>query len=121
MRDFLLHAISLTFTGFLAVCEGTTKQNPQVQSFEVNLLDGVPRMLDLIKNTRLPEKPEYPGVGGSFGLDLDILKTLKDEWVNDYSWEKDQSYMNRYKSQHPGCPISNGVIASSISTPQSKA
>jgi hypothetical protein len=119
MRDFFFHALLLTSTGGFAACEGTAKQNPQVQSLKVNLSEGVPRMLDLIKNTRLPTFPEYPGVGGSFGLDLNILKTLKDEWIHDYDWEKDQSYMNRYQCQHGYCFIPDKDVASTTSLPRS--
>jgi hypothetical protein len=119
MRDFFFHALFLTSTSGFAACEGTAKQNPQVQSFKIDLSEGVPRMLDLIKNTRLPNFPEYSGVGGSFGLNLDILKTLKDEWIHDYDWEKDQSYMNRYQCQHSCCSIPNKDVASTTSLPRS--
>jgi hypothetical protein len=97
MRVLFFNAVFLGFISFIAVCEGIPRQSPQVQSFEVDLSKRVPRMLDLIKNTRLPDKPEYPSVGGSYGLDLDVLKTLKNQWIHNYDWQKDQSYMNRYK------------------------
>jgi hypothetical protein len=97
MRDLFFSAVFLSLMSMPAACEASTNPNPRVQSFEVDLSERVPRMLDLIKSTRLPDEPQYPGLGGSFGIDLDVLKTLKDEWINDYSWEKDQSYMNRYK------------------------
>jgi hypothetical protein len=120
MRDLFFSAAFLSLVGMPAACKASTNPNPRVQSFEVDLSERVPRMLDLIKNTRLPDEPQYPGLGGSFGIDLDILKTLKDEWINDYSWEKDQSYMNRYKFQHCCYFISNLAVASIISLPKSK-
>jgi hypothetical protein len=66
-----------------------------VRPFKVDLSAGVPRMLDLVKNTRLPEKPEYPGVASSFGIDLGVLRSLQNEWVHQYDWDKDQSYINK--------------------------
>jgi hypothetical protein len=120
MRDLFFSAVFLSLVGLFAACEASPKPSPRVQSFKVDLSKRVPRMLDLIKNTRLPDKPEYPGVGGSFGLDLDVLKTLKNEWIQDYSWQKDQSYMNRYEFQHRRHLISNEAVASIISLPKSK-
>jgi len=55
-------------------------------------------MLELVKNTILPEQPEYPGLGSSLGIDLDVLKSLRKEWLYNYNWEADQKYMNTYVS-----------------------
>ena len=67
-----------------------------VSPFQVDLAADVPRMLDLVRNTRLPDKPEYEGLGDSFGMDLIVLKSLRDEWLYSYDWNKDQAYINRY-------------------------
>jgi hypothetical protein len=120
MRDIFYNAVFFSVIGLIALCEGSPKQSPQVQPFVVDLSKQVPRMLELIKNTRLPDKPEYPGVGGSYGLDLDVLKTLKNQWIHDYDWQTDQSYMNRYKIQHSCRLLSNKTVASTISRQESK-
>lgn len=96
MRDLSFSTLVLSSLNLIATCAGNPIQSSQVQPFVVDLSKGVPRMLNLIKNTRLPDKPEYPGVGGLYGLDLDVLKTLKNQWIHDFDWQKDQSYMNRY-------------------------
>lgn len=67
-----------------------------INPFQVDLAADVPRMLELVRNTRLPDKPEYEGLGDSFGLDLSVLKSLRDEWLSSYDWNKDQAYINRY-------------------------
>jgi hypothetical protein len=97
MRGLLFSALFLSFISLFAACKGNPLPRLRVQSFDVDLSKRLPRMLDLIKNTQLPDKPEYPGVEGSLGLDLDVLKTLKNEWIHEYNWQKDQSYMNRYE------------------------
>ena len=53
-------------------------------------------MLDIINNTRLPDQPVYPGLGSSMGIDLDVLKSLKDEWLHEFDWNKEQREMNRF-------------------------
>lgn len=57
-------------------------------------------MMELIKNTQLPEKPQYPGVEIFFGIELDVLKSLRENWLNDFDWEKEQAYLNRLVN-HP--------------------
>lgn len=65
-----------------------------VQPFKVNISAGVPAMLDLIRNTELPEEPQYPGVAATKGIDLDVVKSLRDAWLNEFSWEKEEAYLN---------------------------
>ena len=65
-----------------------------VQPFVVNLSQNVPHMLQLINDTKLPDKPEYPGVGSSFGIDLDVLKCLQSEWLSEFDWQKEQDSIN---------------------------
>lgn len=92
--------ILLSLLGLSAVSAAPVKNASfQVRPFKVDLSNEVPRMLDLIKNTRLPETPEWPGIGNSYGMDLDVLKSLQNEWLHGYSWQNDQSYINRYAVQ----------------------
>lgn len=53
-------------------------------------------MLDQIQNTRLPEWFPYSGVDSSFGIDLDVLKALRREWVTDFNWKTEQDSMNQF-------------------------
>ncbi|KAK0619597.1 Alpha/Beta hydrolase protein [Immersiella caudata] len=67
-----------------------------VTTFKVNLSDETPRMLKLIKESKLPDEPEYPGIGSTFGIDLDVLKGLKQQWLHDFDWNKQQDEINKY-------------------------
>lgn len=62
--------------------------------FHIDIASGVPRMLDQIRNTELPEQFPYSGVGASLGIGLDDLKTLRTEWMTDFNWEREQDSMN---------------------------
>ena len=80
-------------------------------------------MMELIKNAKLPEEPQYPGVEPFFGIDLEVLKSLRENWLNRFAWEKEQAYLNRlvnYSSRY-NYPLSlTFLIALSILQPRSK-
>lgn len=83
-----------------AVAPTLSDQSFNLRPFTIDLSRGVPRMMELIKNTQLPEKPQYPGVEIFFGIELDVLKSLRENWLNDFDWEKEQAYLNRLVN-HP--------------------
>ena len=66
-----------------------------LRPFSVDLSAGVPRMLDLVKNTVLPEQPEYPGLGSTAGIDLDVLKQLQREWLTTFDWSREEAALNK--------------------------
>jgi len=66
-----------------------------VEPFEVNLSDRVPRLRNLASNTLLPSKPEFPEAGSAFGIDLDFLKSLQEEWLGDFNWDQEQANLNQ--------------------------
>ncbi|WAO88679.1 EHN domain-containing protein [Fusarium falciforme] len=71
-----------------------------VRPFNIDLGDRVPRMLDLVKNTRLPAH-EDPAAKDSYnitlstGISLSTLKQLQTQWSTSFDWEKEQATMNR--------------------------
>lgn len=67
----------------------------QIEPFTVDLGEGVPRMIDLVRETRLPPKPQYPDVGDSKGIDLRCVHELREEWLNEFHWQEEQAYLNR--------------------------
>ncbi|KAJ3541266.1 hypothetical protein NM208_g4128 [Fusarium decemcellulare] len=71
-----------------------------VRPFNIDLGDRVPRMLDLVKNTRLPthESPaakDSVNITSSTGISLSTLKQLQTQWSTNFDWEKEQAAMNR--------------------------
>ena len=74
----------------------TTQREYNVQPFHIDISEGVSHMMDLISKTNLPERPEYPGVGDTAGIDLQTLKSLKAQWSQAFNWETEQAGMNQY-------------------------
>ncbi|KAF7905069.1 uncharacterized protein EAF01_005590 [Botrytis porri] len=54
------------------------------------------RMLQLVSQTHLPAFEEYPGLGDSLGIDLQVLKSLQAEWTTTFDWDAEQADLNRY-------------------------
>ncbi|KAJ4172165.1 hypothetical protein NW754_002353 [Fusarium falciforme] len=67
-----------------------------IEPFKVDLSKNVPRMLELVKNTKLPDKSAYSSLGSSAGIDLDVLKELQREWVADFDWKTEEEDINSY-------------------------
>ncbi|KAJ8126726.1 hypothetical protein O1611_g6913 [Lasiodiplodia mahajangana] len=63
------------------------------------------RMLELVEQAYLPAKEEYSGLGGSLGISLDVLKSLRNEWTTNFDWVSEQDAMNKY--QHYTTTIEN--------------
>lgn len=97
-----------------------TTESYNLRPFQINLTERVPRMLHLIRETRLPEKPEYPSLNDTAGISLDVLKSLRQQWLDDFEWDREQASMNRYDGkvvQHSTLTW----IVSIISSPMSRA
>lgn len=81
---------------WLQVFASAATCNPyNLTKFQVDLSRDVPRMKSLVRDTHLPDRPVYPGLGSSKGIDLDVLKSLRKEWISGFDWEKEQKNMNR--------------------------
>lgn len=95
MNPRLFSLMAIGFAYQLTVGATPTSTSFNLRPYTIDLSKGVPRMLDLVRDTRLPEKPQYPGVGSSMGIDLDVLKSLRKQWLEKFNWEKEQRSMNR--------------------------
>ena len=67
----------------------------RVQPYHIDLSENVPHMLDLIRNTELPDAPEYAGVADSAGISLSDMKALKEQWLTRFDWEEEEASMNK--------------------------
>ncbi|KAJ6569565.1 Alpha/Beta hydrolase protein [Mycena capillaripes] len=65
-----------------------------VQPFRINLAHEVAHMRALVQNTRLPDKTLYPAVGIDLGIELDFLRDLRTQWLEDYNWTKQEVALN---------------------------
>jgi hypothetical protein len=66
-----------------------------IKPTRINLQERVPRMLSLIKETKLPKKPAISGIKAPVGIDLDVLRRLQHEWVHDFDWTAEEAIINR--------------------------
>jgi hypothetical protein len=68
-----------------------------VDPFTVNISpDQVLHLKRLVQLTHLPSGNEFPGSDATLGITRDDLQSLKNEWVDEYDWEKQQSQLNKY-------------------------
>ena len=87
-----------SFFGLGAATQGLITGQPSshcyhVKPFTIDLSDRVPHMLDLLYNAQLPDAlPQSPGPEA--GMDVATLRSLRDQWVNDFDWTKEQSALN---------------------------
>lgn len=85
-------------TGWVALSRGAPVKRADtfnLKPFVINLSGGVPRMLDLVKQTRLPSQPEYSGLGPSAGIALDVLERLQTQWTDGFDWGREEAIMNK--------------------------
>lgn len=66
-----------------------------LKPFVANLSSEVPRMLELVNQTRLPDQSEYASVPSTAGIGLDVLKHLQREWTNDFDWHREEATINK--------------------------
>ncbi|KAF8585044.1 epoxide hydrolase 1 [Ramaria rubella] len=81
-----------------------------VHPFQVDLSDGVSRMQDLIRGTRIPSAlpPVVGAVSSNLGIDVQWLRILQKTWIDEFDWQSHQDYMNgfnHYKTKLEGMDI----------------
>nr|WNZ75645.1 hypothetical protein [Trichoderma harzianum] len=66
-----------------------------VRPFTISLSHDVPRMLERIRDTELPDAiSQYPG--NEAGISLETLKAFRNQWLVDFDWFKEEESLNRY-------------------------
>jgi hypothetical protein len=66
-----------------------------LRPFKVDLSAGVPHLRELVEITHLPEYEVNTGVEPSAGISLDTLKSLQDEWLTSFDWDREQEAINK--------------------------
>ncbi|KAH0497617.1 hypothetical protein TgHK011_004910 [Trichoderma gracile] len=92
----IIHALVVAVTGASVLSNSPSHKTYKLKPFTLNLDNRVPRMLELIKNTQLPDAPEYPGLSPDAGIPLSTLQSLRTEWLTNFSWKKEQAAINKY-------------------------
>ncbi|KAJ6573944.1 Alpha/Beta hydrolase protein [Mycena vulgaris] len=65
-----------------------------MQPFRVDLVQELAHLKLLVQNTRLPNNTLYPAAGIDFGIELDFLRDLQREWVDEFDWLKQEAELN---------------------------
>lgn len=82
-----------TLTAASSVASGN-HDSYDVRPFTISLSDGVPRMLERIRDTELPDTiPQYPG--NEAGISLETLKAFRNQWLVDFDWHKEEESLNK--------------------------
>ncbi|KAF2165635.1 hypothetical protein M409DRAFT_23926 [Zasmidium cellare ATCC 36951] len=94
MMQFISASLFLMAT---ELAKGVSAQDHfNVRPFHIALESHVPRMLNLAKETRLPESPIYPGLGSTAGIDTKVLNDLRSQWLSDFNWTREQKELNQF-------------------------
>lgn len=88
---------TLKLLSVLAQVNANLTENYHVRRFRIDLNAGVPRMLDLVRQTRLPDRAEYPIFSADAGLDVNVLANLQTHWLHSFDWSKEQDRMNEFR------------------------
>ncbi|KAJ6564770.1 Alpha/Beta hydrolase protein [Mycena capillaripes] len=88
----LLTAAFLTFVN----ADRCSADDFNLKPFSVNLSGGLQRLEYLVNSARLPAKPLYPTVGQEKGIELDVLRDLHSDWLQNFDWEAQQVKLNEF-------------------------
>ncbi|KAJ7661641.1 Alpha/Beta hydrolase protein [Mycena rosella] len=93
---FALSIVSVLVATTVAA-SGAANDTFNLKPFKIDLSSKIPRLTELVRNTRLPEKALYPEAGQGKGIQLDFLRELQTEWVESFDWDAQQTELNRFK------------------------
>jgi hypothetical protein len=78
----------------------TTTLAWDVKPFEINVpAEKIAHTKQLVQLTHLPSPQEFQGGGWEYGIPLDYLNELRDDYLGEYNWTKEQSKLNRYEKR----------------------
>lgn len=102
MSTPLLSLLLSGFTLFGVPANAAPTQKFQVKSFEIDLSERVPHMLDSVRNTQLPSSEYVAALEStngtlSTGISLQTLTDLKEQWIANFNWDEEQASINTYE------------------------
>ncbi|KAJ6594455.1 Alpha/Beta hydrolase protein [Mycena capillaripes] len=94
MGSSRLTVVTLLATALAAA--GTADNSFNVKPFKINLTSEILRLKSLVNNSRLPSKAVYSDDGsGEKGVELDFLRELRTDWLENFNWEAQQAELNQ--------------------------
>lgn len=69
--------------------------NFKLHPFQIDLSSRLPRMLDLVRKTRLPAQSSFISTETTAGISLGDLKSFKDEWLTSFDWKIEEKSLNK--------------------------
>ncbi|KAJ7678529.1 Alpha/Beta hydrolase protein [Mycena rosella] len=94
--SFTLQLLGLCAALFATLGDAARNDGFDLRPFKIDLNSKIPRLKSLLQNTRIPEKDLYLGVGPGYGVEVETLRALKDEWSGNYSWAAEQEKLNAF-------------------------
>ncbi|KAJ7133612.1 Alpha/Beta hydrolase protein [Mycena epipterygia] len=88
-----INLLCLAATALTATAADATSFH--VKPFSINLGSEIPRLRSLVENTRLPAKALYPDTGVDMGIDLDVLRELRTDWLDNFDWGTQEAELNK--------------------------
>ncbi|KAJ7468280.1 Alpha/Beta hydrolase protein [Mycena galericulata] len=85
---------SLFYIALLATITSAVNSSFDVKPFRIDLGSEIPHLVSLVQNTRLPATALYPTAGDDQGLELDVLRELKTDWLEHFDWATQQEELN---------------------------
>ncbi|KAJ0419605.1 alpha/beta-hydrolase [Aspergillus carlsbadensis] len=67
-----------------------------LKPFLIDLSSKVPRMLDHIRRTELPDNPIWVNEGTAYGISLSDLKSFRNQWLTRFDWKQEQKELNKF-------------------------
>jgi hypothetical protein len=67
-----------------------------VKPFRIDLAQELDHLRAVLQTTRLPETALYPAAGLEFGIELDFLRDLRREWLDNFDWAEQEAALNEW-------------------------
>ncbi|KAJ6573954.1 Alpha/Beta hydrolase protein [Mycena vulgaris] len=92
--EMVLRPLLLLAAAFVLPAASADTTNFNVQPSRVDLAHELAHLKLLVQNTRLPNNTLYPGAGIEYGIELDFLRDLQKEWLDEFDWLKQEAELN---------------------------
>ncbi|KAJ7656666.1 Alpha/Beta hydrolase protein [Mycena rosella] len=90
--------LALNLVALFAVAASSAANDTfNLTPFKIDLSSKIPRLKELVRNTRLPAKALYADASPDKGIEVDFLRELQTEWVETFDWDAQQAELNQFE------------------------